>query len=181
MQSQPQAGGRRPSSSDPSGARTSRSTDAITNRAGPSYLSRFKDLRLRSQLRGTTPTTEVISFAVPPSRRSRACRIPHHKLRIDYDRSVVDRRSRCAYLLQHRLSGQHAHRTQRLPHRSKPRILKRSRLYIVKAHHRDILRHAQTRLSQGLDRADRGDVIERKQSREGFASSQKPLGCQIAG
>src|ERR1700687_6068347 len=67
----------------------------------------------------------------------------------------------------------YAHFTQRLPNGRQPRILKSGTLNIVKAHNGHIFGNAAAGFTQRLDGSDRGDIIERKETREGFSRSEK--------
>src|SRR6516164_1778552 len=67
---------------------------------------------------------------------------------------------------QQRLGGEHAHFSQRLPYGRERRVLKCCALNVVEAYYRDILRDLTARFAQCLNRADRGDIVERKKSRE---------------
>ena len=73
---------------------------------------------------------------------------------------------------QESLRGDLPHFPQGLPHGRQRGILKRSALNIVKANHRNILRHAAPRFAQRLDGADGGSVVERKKRRERFSAAK---------
>src|ERR1039458_8226132 len=74
---------------------------------------------------------------------------------------------------QNGFGGNLPHLSQRLPHRGEPGILIGSALNVVEAHHRYIFRHAQSLFPQGANRADRRNVIERKDRREGLVFRQQ--------
>src|SRR5467141_1481021 len=57
----------------------------------------------------------------------------------------------------------HSHFPQWLPHGRQAGILESCALNVIEAHHGNVLRHALPRLPQRADRADRGNIIERKQ------------------
>jgi benzoylformate decarboxylase len=71
--------------------------------------------------------------------------------------------------LQNGLRREHTHLPERLPDRREPGVLKRRALNVVEADDGNILGNAPACFAQGLDGADRGDVVECKQCREWFA------------
>lgn len=64
--------------------------------------------------------------------------------------------------------------------RSESRILKGGVLNVVKAGHRDILRHSQAMIQHSADCADGGDIVERKKRRELIILGQQRPGQVIS-
>src|SRR6267143_6311404 len=75
--------------------------------------------------------------------------------------------------LKQRLCRDYAHFTQRLPNGRQRRILKSGTLNVVKAHNGHVLRNAEAGFTERLDGADRGNIIERKETRERFSRGEK--------
>ena len=75
--------------------------------------------------------------------------------------------------LKQRLCCDYAHFTQRLPNGRQRRILKSGTLNVVKAHNGHILGNAAAGFTQRLDGADRGNIIERKETGERFSRGEK--------
>src|SRR6266436_7073404 len=101
----------------------------------------------------------------------RAC--AHNQTRLNDDFFWIRRIRWPRDALKQNLCRDYAHFTQRLPNGRQRRILKSGTLNIVEAHNGDILGNTAAGFTQRLDGADRGNIIERKETREGFSRSEK--------
>jgi len=103
----------------------------------------------------------------------RAC--AHNQTRLNDDFFWIRRIRWPRDALKQNLCRDYAHFTQRLPNGRQRRILKSGTLNIVEAHNGDILGNTAAGFTQRLHGADRGNIIERKETREGFSRSEKLL------
>ncbi len=74
------------------------------------------------------------------------------------------------------LGRRNAHLAQRLPHGGQRRILVRRALDVIKSNNGNILRDAEAGFAQRLDSTNRGNIVERKESREWLTESKEFLG-----
>jgi hypothetical protein len=77
--------------------------------------------------------------------------------------------------------GQNSHRAQRLAHGGQRWILESRGLNIVEPNYGDILGNAQAGFAYGSDRADRRNVVERKDCREWRFGGEQTLCREVTG
>src|SRR6267154_4065769 len=104
---------------------------------------------------------------------SGGCACAHNQTRLHDDFSWIRRIRWRRDALKQRLCRDYAHFTQRLPNGRQRRILKSGTLNVVKAHNGHILGNTAAGFTQRLDGADRGNIIERKETRERFFRGEK--------